>query len=140
MANYAFIDTQKIVVQVISGIDEDVTQQDLDGSIVGGSSQAWEEFYASRSWFEGLTCKRTSYNTSGGVHSRGQIPFRKNYAGIGYSYDETRDAFIPPKPFPSWTLDETTCLWVAPKPLLNNGKHYLWNEEKLDWVEIDPQP
>ena len=77
---------------------------------------------------------QTSYNTSGGQHPEGR-PLRKNYAGIGYTYDSGRDAFIPPKPFASWTLNETSCLWEAPMPMPTDGKHYSWNEEQLAWVE-----
>ena len=77
--------------------------------------------------------KQTSYNTKGGVHLNGGTPLRKNYAGIGYSYDQTRDAFIPPKPFNSWTLNETTCLWDSPVVYPTDGKRYLWNEETKQW-------
>jgi hypothetical protein len=78
---------------------------------------------------------QTSYNTRGGQHPEGR-PLRKNYAGIGYTYDATRDAFIPPSPFPSWTLNEDTCLWDAPAPKPDDGKPYYWNEATLAWVEI----
>ena len=78
---------------------------------------------------------QTSYNTHGGQHPEGR-PLRKNYAGIGYTYDSTKDAFIPPKPFPSWVLNETTCLWDAPTPMPIDDKQYSWNEETLSWVEI----
>ena len=77
--------------------------------------------------------KQTSYNTKGGVHLNGGTPLRKNYAGIGYSYDQTRDAFIPPKPYLSWTLNETTCLWDPPVVYPTDGKRYLWNEETQQW-------
>ena len=79
---------------------------------------------------------QTSYNTKGGVHLLGGTPLRKNYAGIGYTYDRTRDAFIPPKPFASWTLNEDTCLWDAPTPYPTDEKIYNWNEETTSWVEI----
>jgi hypothetical protein len=78
---------------------------------------------------------QTSYNTLGGVHSNGDTPLRKNYAGVGYTYDSTRDAFIPPKPFASWTLNETTCLWESPTPRPNDGNPYAWNETQQNWVE-----
>jgi len=81
----------------------------------------------------GGTWVRTSYNTQGGVHSLGGTPLRKNYAGIGYSYDATRDAFIPPKPFNSWLLNEDTCLWEAPTPYPTDGEMYRWVEEDLNW-------
>lgn len=78
---------------------------------------------------------QTSYNTVGGQHPEGR-PLRKNYAGIGYTYDEVRDAFIPPKPFDSWLLDEDTCLWEAPIPYPQDGKPYYWDEENQAWAEI----
>ena len=76
---------------------------------------------------------QTSYNTKGGVHANGGTPLRKNYAGIGYTYDRTRDAFIPPKPYASWTLDDSTCLWSAPTPMPTEGGPYVWNESTLSW-------
>jgi len=76
---------------------------------------------------------QTSYNTHGGVHSLGGTPLRKNFAGIGYTYDEDRDAFIPKKPFNSWILNEQTCLWEAPVARPNDGKMYNWNETNLNW-------
>lgn len=79
---------------------------------------------------------QTSYNTLGGVHTNGGTPLRKNYAGIGYTYDQTRDAFIPPKPFNSWTLNEESCLWDSPVPHPSDGKRYTWNEDSLAWIEI----
>lgn len=78
---------------------------------------------------------QTSYNTHGGVHPNG-TPLRKNYAGIGYTYDKERDAFIPPKPFASWILNEDTCLWDAPIPYPDDGKFYRWDEASLNWVEV----
>jgi hypothetical protein len=110
MAHYAFLDSNNIVTEVIVGKHED------EGSI------DWEQHYGE---FRGQTCKRTSYN--------GNI--RKNYAGIGYSYDATRDAFIPPKPFASWILNETSCHWEAPTPMPTDGKKYEWNETSLIWKE-----
>ena len=76
---------------------------------------------------------QTSYNTHGGVHANGNTPLRKNYAGIGYTYDEQRDAFIPPKPYPSWTLNETTCLWDCPVAMPTEGGPYTWNETNQSW-------
>lgn len=78
---------------------------------------------------------QTSYNTRGGQHPEGK-PLRKNYAGIGYTYDSERDAFIPPKPFDSWVLNEDTCLWDAPVPIPEDGKMYTWDEETLSWIEV----
>ena len=80
--------------------------------------------------------KKTSYNTKGGVHLLGGTPFRKNYGGIGYTYDQTKDAFIPPKPFDSWTLNETTCIWEAPVAYPSDGKDYEWDESSTSWKEI----
>jgi hypothetical protein len=80
--------------------------------------------------------KQTSYNTHGGVHSLGGTPLRKNHAGIGYTYDEDRDAFIPKKPFNSWVLNETTCLWESPVAYPNDGQNYKWNETIQNWELI----
>jgi hypothetical protein len=117
MAHYAFLDENNIVTEVIVGKDEG--EDDID----------WEAQYGE---FRGQVCKRTSYNTSGGQHPNDN-PFRKNYAGIGYFYDQQRDAFIPPKPYASWVLNEETCLWEAPviKP---TDRLYVWNEESLSWI------
>jgi hypothetical protein len=76
---------------------------------------------------------QTSYNTHGGIHSSGGVPLRKNYAGIGYTYDKTRDAFISPKPFNSWTLVEETCLWEPPTPYPSDGEAYTWDEPNTTW-------
>ena len=111
MAHYAFLDDNNIVTEVITGIDETEL-------IAGVEPEVW---YGQ---FRNQTCKRTSYN--------GNI--RKNYAGIGYTYDEQRDAFIPPQPYPSWTLNETTCQWSAPTPMPDNGKAHSWNESTTSWV------
>ena len=126
MAHYAFLDSNNIVTDVIVGRNED--------EIVDGISD-WETHYGD---FRGQICKRTSYNTYAGVNQNGGTPYRKNYASIGFSYDEERDAFIPPKPFSSWVLDEETCLWGAPIPNPENGK-YFWDEETLSWVEIEEE-
>tara|TARA_B100001996_G_C18381756_1_gene485660 strand:- start:115 stop:489 length:375 start_codon:yes stop_codon:yes gene_type:complete len=120
MAHYAFINMQNIVTEVITGKDE------TDGPT------NWEIHYGN---IREQVCKRTSYNTIGGQHLNGKTPFRKNYAGIGYTYDFGRDAFIPPKPFPSWTLDSNTCLWEAPVEMPSDGKLYTWDEENQIWVE-----
>jgi hypothetical protein len=78
---------------------------------------------------------QTSYNTHGGQHPEGR-PLRKNYAGVGFTYDSTRDAFIAPQPFASWVLDETTCLWGAPTPMPTDGKRYEWDEATTSWIEV----
>jgi len=125
MAHYAFLDENNIVTQVIVGVEE------------GTDGIDWEQRYGE---FRGQTCKRTSYNTRGNVHSGGGIPFRKNYAGIGYTYDTVRDAFIEPQPYPSWTLDEDTCLWNPPIPRPQDGKFYNWDESIQSWIEIQAPP
>jgi hypothetical protein len=79
---------------------------------------------------------QTSYNTHGGQHLLGGTPLRKNYAGIGFTYDRVKDAFIPPKPFASWLLNEDTCLWDAPVAMPTDDKRYQWNEETTNWVEV----
>jgi hypothetical protein len=81
---------------------------------------------------------QTSYNTHGGVHANGGTPLRKNYAGVGYTYDATKDAFIPPQPFASWTLDSQTCLWNAPVAMPTDGKMYSWDEATTSWKEVVP--
>ena len=120
MAHYTFLDENNIVTQVIVGKDEN--EDGID----------WEVHYGE---FRGQPCKRTSYNTFGGVHSLGGIPFRKNYAGIGYFYDAEKDAFIEPKPFASWILNNDTCLWESPTPMPTDGKMYLWDESQQQWIE-----
>ena len=122
MAHYAFLNQNNIVTEVIVGKDENEDGVD------------WEQFYGE---IRSQVCKRTSYNTHGGVHSGGGTPFRKNYAGIGYTYDAGRDAFIPPQPFPSWTMDEDTCLWNPPTPYPDDGGQYMWDEDTLSWITND---
>jgi hypothetical protein len=123
MAHYAFLDENNIVTEVIVGKDE------------GEEGVDWEVHYGN---FRVQPCKRTSYNTHGGAHSGGGTPYRKNYAGIGYTYDAGRDAFIPPKPYASWLLDEETCLWNAPVPYPDDGNRYQWDEDSLSWVVYEP--
>lgn len=138
MAHYALLDENNIVINVITGIDEDIIQTDLDGAQVGGSSEAWEQFYASRPWFKGLTCKRTSYNTFGNIHLLGGTAFRGNFAGINFKYDADFDAFIAPQPYPSWKLNYTTYQWEAPVLIPSDWMTilYKWDESTLSWVEI----
>ena len=118
MAHYAFLNMQNIVTEVIVGKDE------TDGPT------NWEMHYGN---IREQVCKRTSYNTRGGAHINDGIPFRKNYAGIGYTYDYARDAFIPPKPYNSWTLNANTCLWEPPVVYPDDGQQYTWNEETQQW-------
>ena len=115
MSHFAQIDENNIVTQVI------VIEQDVVDTGLFGDPNSWIQ---------------TSYNTHGGVHSQGGTPLRKNYAGIGYSYDSTRDAFIPPKTYNSWVLNESTCLWEAPTPMPTDGKIYNWDENTTSWVEM----
>jgi hypothetical protein len=128
MAHYALINSDNIVVQVITGVDENITQTDLDGTEVGGSSQAWETFYASQPQFIGLTCKRTSYN--------GNI--RANFASIGGRYDQNFDVFIAPQPFPSWKLNYTTYQWEAPVARPNEVEGFIckWSEINKEWIQV----
>ena len=123
MAHFAKIDTSGIVVFVTVGRDED---NELELCARTG------DIY-----------RQTSYNTRGGIHYKPNShdpsedqsqAFRKNYAGKGYTYDQTRDAFIPPKPFPSWLLDEDTCRWVAPVTIPDTDNYYIWNEETTSWI------
>ena len=115
MAHFAQLDGNNIVAQVI------VVDQDTINTGLFGDPASWIQ---------------TSYNTHGGVHTQGGTPLRKNYAGIGYTYDATRDAFIPPKNFESWILNEDTCLWDAPVAYPTDGKVYTWDEPTLSWVEL----
>lgn len=134
MAHYALIDSNNLVVNVITGIDEN----DTDGLPEGYSS--WEEFYGE---INNLTCKRTSYNTVANTHTDGGTPFRGNYAGIGYTYDADNDVFLPTKPFESWTLNTDTWSWEAPiaDPSVPGESQYLWDESAYQadntqgWVE-----
>jgi hypothetical protein len=121
MAHYAFINENNRVTYVIVGKNENEDRID------------WEQHYGE---VMGMMCKRCSYNTIGGIHKDGGTPFRKNYPADGYIYDEERDAFYPEQPFPSWTLNEDTCLWESPVPRPEDDKKYLWNESILNWEEI----
>ena len=124
MSHFAKLDENNIVVFVTKGRT---------------SSDGKEAELTART---GDVYKQTSYNTSGGVHRLGGTPLRKNYAGIGYTYDSERDAFIPPKPYPSWLLNEDTCLWDAPVAMPADAgtgeppKRYTWDEEAVNWVEV----
>ena len=112
MAHFAQIDENNTVIQVI------VVEQDVIDTGLFGDPATWIQ---------------TSYNTYGGIHIQGGIPLRKNYAGIGDTYDSGRDAFIPLKPYPSWLLDEDSCLWTAPVNEPTDGGMYSWNEETQAW-------
>jgi hypothetical protein len=114
MAHYAFLDEYNIVTEVITGIDETELIEGLDPEIWYGN-------------FRGQVCKRTSYNNN----------YRKNYAGVGFYFDKELDAFIPPKPFNSWVLNEETCQWESPVAHPKDGKIYTWNEEEISWDEVE---
>ena len=123
MAHYAVLDENNIVTMVFVGKNEDEIVLDENGNAYN-----WEVYYGA---------KRTSYNTLNGVHLNGGTPFRKNYAGVGFTYDESRDAFIPPKPFESFVFNEDKCNWEAPIPVPNEeGKLFVWDEETISWIEL----
>lgn len=125
MAHFAKLDQFNIVVAVLAGADSDNGKED--------------ELCART----GDTYRQTSFNTRGDVHygadgkPDGGVPFRKNYAGIGYTYDAGRDAFIPPQPFLSWTLNEDCCFWQPPIPYPSDGKKYFWAEPLLNWISAE---
>ena len=126
MASFAKIGLNNKVIEVLSVhnnelLDSNGVEQEVNGVDFLTKLTGWSI------WIQ------TSYNTHGGVHKLGETPLRKNHAGIGYTYDEDRDAFIPPKPYPSWTLNETTCLWEAPVAMPDNDNEYTWNESILNW-------
>lgn len=122
IAHFAEVDENNIVTRVL---------------VVDNSEEDNGQVFLAETLGLGGTWLKTSYNTQGGVHSNGGTPFRKNYAGIGYTYDSGRDAFIPPKPYASWVLNEDKCLWDAPTPMpIEEGKMFRWVEEDLNWQEI----
>lgn len=125
MAHYAFLDENNVVTEVIVGKDE--------------ANFDWEIKYG---MLRGQACKRTSFNTYGGIHYNHNTgepsadqskALRKNYAGIGYIYDAKRDAFYTQKPYASWILNDTSCLWEAPTPMPDDGQRYEWNESTTSW-------
>ena len=129
MATFAKLDLNNIVTEIISVhnnelLDSNEVEQEVKGITF------LTKITGSNLW------KQTSYNTLGGVHTLGGTPFRKNYAGIGYIYDESRNAFYTPTPYASWILNETTCQWEAPVAYPDDGKDYKWNEEITNWEEI----
>ena len=119
MAHWAELDGDNVVLRVLVGSNSD-------------SDEGYQWLIDNL----GGTWVKTSYNTQGGVHSLGGTPLRKNYAGIGYTYDSVRDAFIPQKPFNSWVLNESSCLWEAPVAYPTDGKMYTWDEASTSWVEV----
>ena len=136
MASFAKLDNNNVVLTVESVVNEvikdsnEVEQEQLGIQFLKNLYNEPEAIW-----------KQTSYNTNAGIHSLGGTPFRKNHAGIGYTYDQQRDAFIPPKPFNSWVLNEDTCLWNSPIPMpeltqeqKDNNQYYTWNEETQSWT------
>lgn len=128
MAHWAELDENNIVTRVLVGDNNDPN---------GDEGYQWLIDNLGGTWV------KTSYNARGGKRINPEtnelteeVGFRKNYAGIGYTYDASRDAFIPPKPFNSWTLNEETCLWDAPTPMPNDGKFYRWDEDTTSWLEV----
>ena len=117
MSHFAKLDSNNVVIFVTVGRDED------DGKEAELTARTGDVY------------KQTSYNTHGGVHALGGTPYRKNYAGLGFIYDAQRDAFIAPKPYPSWVLNEDSCLWVAPVPMPTDDNHYVWDEATTSWVQ-----
>ena len=126
MAHYAFLDNNQIVTEVITGIDEN--------ELIEGKSP--EEWYSE---FRSQVCKRTSYNTIANQHRTGGIPFRGNFAGIGFKYDSTFDAFIPPQPHPSWKLNYEKLLWEPPiaMPERIEGFTWAWSESNQKWIKLE---
>ena len=120
MAHWAEIDSDNIVTRVL---------------VVADDKEDGQKFLAEDLGLGG-TWKKTSYNTQGGVHANGGTPYRKNFAGVGYTFDAAKDAFIPPKPFASWTLNATSCLWEAPTPMPTDDKRYVWDEPTTSWKEV----
>jgi hypothetical protein len=133
MAHYALLNNENFVTSVISGADEIYLINNLH------TETNYSNLYS-------CIAKRTSYNTRGGVHYQADNntlsldqskAFRKNYAGIGYTYDEQRDAFIPPKPYDSWIINEDTCLWESPIPYPNDENLYYWSEDTITWIKSE---
>lgn len=118
MTYFAKLDENNIVVEVLRGREED------DGKEIVLCERTGDVY------------RQTSYNTRAGIHLLGGKPFRKNFAGIGFIYDETRDAFIEPQPFPSWVLDDSSCTWQPPIPQPDPNFNYKWDENNQQWVEV----
>lgn len=129
MAHFAEIDQNGKVLRVV---------------VIPNEQEAWGQQFLAVDLGQDGTWLQTSYNTRGGVHydqdgkPDGGVALRKNYAGIGFTYDAQRDAFIPPKKFPSWLLNEQTCLWEPPVAYPTDGKRYRWDEPTINWVEVVP--
>jgi len=129
MASFAKLNSNNIVERVESVVNEVIKDSNgVEQESIGINFLKTLYNEPNANW------KQTSYNTQGGIHVLGGIPFRKNFAGKGYVYNENKDAFIPQKPYESWILNENTCLWEAPVPYPNDGKIYFWNEETQNWA------
>ena len=129
MASFAKLNLENVVTTVVSVVNEVIKDSNgIEQESIG--IQFLKNLYnePNANW------KQTSYNTHGNIHSLGGTPFRKNHAGIGFTYDSQRDAFIPQKPFNSWILNETICIWEAPIAYPNDGQRYTWNEETQSWT------
>ena len=130
MASFAKIGLNNKVIEVLSVVNEVLHDSNgVEQEVIG------IDFLTKLTGYP--VWKQTSYNTHGGVHDNGGTPLRKNHAGIGYTYDETRDAFIAPKPFNSWILNEDTCRWEAPVAYPQDNNRYNWNEQTLSWYIIE---
>jgi hypothetical protein len=130
MASFAKIGLNNKVIEVLSVVNEVIHDSNgIEQEVIG------IDFLTKLTGYP--VWKQTSYNTHGGVHSSGGTPLRKNHASIGYTYDETRDAFIPPKPFNSWILNENTCRWEAPVAYPQDENIYKWNEQTLSWDIVE---
>ena len=128
MASFAKLNSENIVTTVVSVVNEVLKDSNgIEQESIG--IEFLKTLYNEPNAF----WKQSSYNTKAGVHTEGGIPFRKNHASIGYTYDENRDAFIPPKPFNSWILNESTCNWDAPVARPQDEQLYTWNEQTLSW-------
>jgi len=125
MAHYAFINSENIVVEVITGKNENDTDTLPEGFA------SWEEYYETKR--DGLTCLRTSYNTDEGVHKNGGTAFRGNFAGIGFEYLQDEDIFIEQKPYESWVLNTSTASYEPPTSYPDDGNNYIWNESTTSW-------
>jgi hypothetical protein len=130
MASFAKIGLNGRVIAVVSVVNDVIKDSSgIEREELG--IQFLNELYGWPIW------KQTSYNTNGGIHNNGGTPFRKNHAGIGMTYDEDRDAFIPKKPYNSWVLNEQTCLWESPVAYPTDGQRYNWNENLANWELIN---
>ena len=138
MAHFAKLGTENIILQIVALSNNAILDKDGKEREQIGMDFLNNLYKTNDVW------KQTSYSTQEGVHKLDETPLRKNYAAIGHKYDEDRDAFIAPKPYSSWTLNEDTCIWEAPSAKPDDGKRYDWNEETTSWEEVvlpqDPNP